>query len=529
VVGQVQDRDPGGFRAEPWPFSLLAVPRVGWRADVAAAGLGLLSALALPPLHLLPVLLLAVPGLLLLIAAAPNARGALVRGFWFGFAHHLIGLYWVTDAILVEAERYWWLVPLAVPALAAVLAPFIAVACLAARLARPGWRRALALAGAWVLADLLRQFIATGFPWNPWGADWAVPGGFGDVFIQPAAWIGVHGLTLLTLLIAATPALGRRAMAGGVAALLVWAGFGWWRLSQPPPAAPGVEVVLVQGNIPQSQKHDRAQAVTTFERYLVLTRDGLAEARRLAPGSLPVAIWPESASPFLVAEDAGAWSAIAAAASGAPVLAGSVRFDTAERPRNSLVVVTGALRPTVIYDKWHLVPFGEYSPGWVPLAVQLVQSGFARGPGPQTLRVPGLPPLGALICYEAIFPGQVVDRADRPDWLVNITNDAWFGNSSGPRQHLAAARLRAVEEGLPLARAANTGISAVFDADGRERARLGIGVAGTVVTPLPGKLAATPFARFGLAIPAALATFALLTGLAGVPRTRGKRAKSLGF
>ncbi len=500
----------------------LAVLR-GRRALAAAAVLGLLSALALPPLHLLPALLVAVPGLLVLIGSAPNWRGALLRGFVFGFAHHLVGLYWITDAILVEAARYWWLVPLAAPAVALVLAPFIAVACLVARLAHPGWPRALALAGAWVLTDLLRQFIATGFPWNPWGADWAVPGQFGDVFLQPAAWIGVPGLTLLTLLLAATPALGRRAMMLGAAGLALWAGFGLWRLSVPPPSAPPIEVVLAQGNVAQGQKWDRALAVSIFEHYLDLTRQGVARARALAPGSTPVVVWPELASPFLVASDPDARAAIAQAAGGAPVLAGSVRFDANQRPRNSLVAVVGAGPPAAIYDKWHLVPFGEYSPAWVPLAVQLVPGGgFAPGPGPRTLHVPGLPPVGALICYEAIFPAQVVDESDRPDWLVNVTNDAWFGNSAGPRQHLAAARLRAVEEGLPLMRAANTGISAAFDANGRELGRLPLDVSGTLVVALPGAQPATPFACWGLAIPATLSAIATAIGLLA-RRIRQKR------
>ena len=164
------------------------------------------------------------------------------------------------------------------------------------------------------------------------------------------------------------------------------------------------------------------------------------------------------------------------------------------------------------------MPFGEYQPSWLPLGVQLVPGGgFAAGPGPATLHVPGLPAVGPLICYEAIFPGQVVDRADRPDWMVNVTNDAWFGNSTGPRQHLAAARMRAVEEGLPLLRAANTGITAAFDALGREQARLGMNRAGVLVVRLPGKLPPTPFARFGLLIPAVLALLALGGGFVTIP------------
>src|SRR6185369_9439972 len=174
----------------------------GLRADLVALALGCLAAAALPPFHLIPVLLVSVPGLLTLLDASPSPWVAARRGWWFGLGHHLLGLYWITEAILFEAARFWWLVPLAVPAVAAVLAVFIGAACLLAWLAPRGWPRVLALAGAWVLTDLARQFVLTGFPWNPWGSVWELPGPIGDVFIQPAAWIGVHGLTLATVLLA---------------------------------------------------------------------------------------------------------------------------------------------------------------------------------------------------------------------------------------------------------------------------------------------------------------------------------------
>jgi len=223
-------------------------------------------------------------------------------------------------------------------------------------------------------------------------------------------------------------------------------------------------------------------------------------------------IWPETASPFLLDQDADARAAIATAAQ-TIALVGSVRFDVARRPYNSLMALSGAGPPVAVYDKWHLVPFGEYQPGWFVLPVQVVPGGgFAAGPGPATLHVPGLPPVGALICYEAIFPAQVADAADRPEWLVNVTNDAWFGNSTGPRQHLAAARMRAVEEGLPLMRAANTGISAGFDASGRELGRLGMGTADVLVLALPGPLPPTPIARFGLWVPLLLGGVVFLAG-----------------
>jgi apolipoprotein N-acyltransferase len=167
-----------------------------------------------------------------------------------------------------------------------------------------------------------------------------------------------------------------------------------------------------------------------------------------------------------------------------------------------------------IYDKWHLVPFGEYQPDWLPVGLQLVPGGgFASGPGPATLHIPGLPPAGALICYEAIFSHQVIDESDRPDWMVNVTNDAWFGDSSGPRQHLSAARLRAVEEGLPLMRAANTGISAGFDAKGHELGRLDMRTTGILPVHLPAPLALPLYARLGLMLPGGVAILALITGL----------------
>jgi apolipoprotein N-acyltransferase len=473
------------------------------RSGGRALAFGLLSSLALPPVHLIPVLLVAVPALLALIGRQRGVRGALLVGFWFGFGHHLIGLYWITEAILVESARFWWLVPLAVPALAAILALFIAVPCAIARLVPAGFRRVLVLAGTWVLADLARQFVATGFPWNPWGSVWEIPGPLGDVFIQLAAFVGVHGLTLLTFLLVATPALGRRAVGVGMAVLALWAGFGVWRLSGPPPAPPGVTVVLLQGNIAQGHKWDATYIRDIFQRHLDLTREGVARA-----SGPTVVIWPETASPYLVEADANARAAIVEAA-GVPALIGSVRFDAQQRPRNSLMALIDPGPPLALYDKWHLVPFGEYQPGWVPMAGLMEPGdGFAAGPGPRTLHVPGLPAFGPLICYEAIFPAEIVDPRDRPDWLVNVTNDAWFGNSTGPRQHVAAARMRAVEEGLPLVRAANTGISAAFDAFGREHARLGMNQAGVVVTALPGHLPPTLFSRFGLPIPALLALLA---------------------
>ena len=482
----------------------------GLRADFSALGLGALAALALPPLYVLPALLVSFPALLTLIDASPRPAVALRRGWWFGFGLNLVGLYWITEAILIEAARFWWFVPIAVPALSATLALFIGAAAWVARFARPGWPRACALAGAWVLGDLAREFVATGFPWNLLGSVWELPGRIGDVFIQPGAWVSIHGLTLVTVLLALTPALGRRWMIAGAVTLAVWAGAGIVRLDQPMPAAPGLKVVLVQGNVAEGQKFDFRLAVAIFERYLALTRRGMAQAG----SGRAVVVWPETAFPGLLARDERARQLIMQATGGAPALIGTVRYDRHDRPRNSMLALTGSGTVSAVYDKWHLVPFGEYQPDWFPLGIQVVPGGgFARGPGPRTLHVPGVPPVGPLICYEAIFPGEVVDRTDRPAWLVNISNDAWFGDSSGPRQALQAARMRAVEEGLPLLRATNTGITAAFDARGHELAQIPRAIPDFLVVPLPSALPPTLFARFGLAIPVLLSGGVLAVGL----------------
>ena len=511
-----------------------------FRNDATALGLGLVSALALPPLHLVFVLLLTVPMLLRLVGQAASWKVALRYGFVFGMGLHTAGLYWLTDAVLVRADEFWWLVPFAAPFGAVPLSCFTAMPCVAARLVPPGlqgvgWRRVLVFAGVWTLSDLGREFILSGFPWNLWGSVWEFPGLAGDVMIQPAAWISVHGLTLLTVLLAATPVLGRRAMLGGAALLVAWIAAGTARLEWLPTAgAPGPIVVLVQGNVPEQEKQTRAAALGIYRRYLALTRDGVAQAAAergaaaghdLAdgPGVAPrpiVFAWPESAFPGLLDRDLEArqvlMQAVPDAAAG---LVGSVRFGDDQRPRNSLVVVMPDAGVGGLYDKAHLVPFGEYQPAMLP--VQIVPGGgFVAGPGLRSLHIPGLAPVGPLICYEVIFPGRVVHRGDRPAWLLNITNDAWYGNSSGPRQHLDAARMRAVEEGLPLARAANTGISAAFDGAGRRLARLGWGVAGTIVVALPGPLPETLFGRLGLVIPFALCLGCILAGVLATTKRR---------
>ncbi|SDB13787.1 apolipoprotein N-acyltransferase [Belnapia rosea] len=497
---------------------LVALP---WRRQLAAAfGLGLIAALALPPVHAVPVLLVSIPGLLALTGAAPTARRAAWLGFAWGWGHGLAGIYWVTHAILTDVASFWWLVPLAAPAVAVPLALFVLPPVLVARALPAGWPRLLGFAGSWVLAELAQGFLLTGFPWNLMGTVWA----FAALPVQAAALVGVHGLSLLTVMLAGLPLVaGWRGWAGAAIGLLALGGFGAWRLAQPEAPAPGVQLLLVQGNVPQEVKWRPEQRMPNFERYLGLTAEGARHALAEADGRRLVAIWPETASPFLLAQDPDAQRMAAEALPpGATLLAGTVRAEwapdgTLAQVFNSLVALDSTAKVEAVYDKSHLVPFGEYMPLAGLLPIRLVTGGmdFSAGPGPLRLAPPGLPAFGALICYEVIFPAAVTP-APRPDWLVNITNDGWFGHSAGPWQHLAAARLRAVEEGLPLARAAQTGISALFDSRGRRLAMIPLGAMGTASIALPGPDAPTPFARWGLAIP--LAASLLCLGLAWLLR-----------
>jgi apolipoprotein N-acyltransferase len=487
-----------------------------------AVALGALAALALPPVHLIPVLLLSLPGLFILATEAPTARRAAWIGFAWGWGFHVAGLHWLTNAILTEVEQFWWLVPIAVPALALPLAAFTVIPALAARHAPAGWPRILAFAIAWVAAEMLRGVLFTGFPWNLIGSVWA----FASLPIQAAAWIGVHGLSLATLLLALAPLAGRRGWLAGGVALLAFCLFGLARLWPEEPEPHPIALVLVQGNIAQEAKWREETRAAIFQRYIQMTAQGIRLAAQEAPASRPVVIWPETASPFLLANDAeAARYATEPLPPGGLLLAGSVRAEfgpdgRASRVWNSLVALDAQATVLDAYDKAHLVPFGEYMPMRGLLPLRLVHSAldFTAGPGPRAISLPGLPAFSALICYEVIFPGAVTP-AERPGFLVNITNDAWFGVSAGPHQHLAMARLRAVEEGLPLARAAQTGISAVFDARGREVTRLGLAESGIVLAPLPQALPPTPFARLGLLSPLLLLATMLIV-LGSVVRAR---------
>lgn len=479
----------------------------GWRRHGLAVLLGLLGGLALPPFGVIPFLWLALPGLVWLMDSAPRKRGAFAAGWWWGFGHFSLGFYWIAHAMLIDPLKFGWMIPFAVFGLAGGMALFPGLATLAARRFPAGPSRVMLLAVAWVLVEWLRDWVLTGFPWNLLGSVWiaVLP------VAQLASVFGVYGLSLLTILAAGMPAVLARgrtsdkaAVLGGFVLLAAAAVFGLLRIpAEPSPAWPDITLRLVQGNVNQAEKWSPAKRWMHIQQHVELSR---------APGreQVTAVIWPETAAQSFLEQDRNARGMLAEAVPpGGLLLTGAPRgtFDAQGdiiEIWNSLQAMDGQGHLLGSYDKAHLVPFGEYVPLSKVLPLPKLTAGaidFTPGSGPRTLRWPGLPPAGPMICYEAIFPGEVVDRADRPDWLLNITNDGWFGLSAGPYQHFAASRLRAIEEGLPLARAANTGITAVVDGYGRVLGEISLGQSGFLDSPLPKPLSSfCAFAQWGVRV-----------------------------
>ena len=486
----------------------------GWRRRVLAACLGILAAAALPPLHVLVLLIPAFVGLIWLTDAASGWRRVFAVGWWFGFGHFAAGLYWLAFAFMVQPEKFAWMAPFAVLGLAAVMAVFPALAAVLGGVGQTrGVGRIFLFAAAWTVLEWVRSWIFTGLPWNLLGTVWVMS----EAMMQVAAMIGVYGLGLLSVLAAAMPAVladsggNRGVRQGGVfvaisAAVLaaVWVG-GMIRLAGAgEETVEGVRLRLVQPNIPQKIKWRRELRLRHLLLQMRMGNRPATDAGRATEPPTHV-IWAETAVPFALAHDKERLGMVGSATpTGGLTITGAPRITPPGQPFqvwNSLHAVDHGGRVVATYDKFHLVPFGEYVPfrEWLKFS-RLVPGGsdFSPGPGRRTLHLPGLPPVGPLICYEVVFPGRVVDSGDRPEWLLNLTNDGWYGRSAGPYQHFAAARLRAVEEGLPLVRAANTGISAVVDPYGRLVAGLGLGSAGVVDSLLPRPVAGgTLYGRFG--------------------------------
>jgi apolipoprotein N-acyltransferase len=475
---------------------------VRWQRLAAAAAAGAFSAMAFAPFYIFPAMLVGFGVLALLLenkGARPLRRAALT-GWSFAFGQFLIGLHWVAYPFMVDPSSHLWQLPFAVTLLPAGLALFGALACAAAALFRlTGAARLIILAIFYAMAEWLRGHILTGFPWNlpayGWGASLAL--------LQTTSLVGVYGLSFLTVLLGVSLAeLTRRRFAfpGAMAILFLalW-GFGAARLNTVIADVPNVHLRLVQPNIPQAEKDNRAYVQRDWDRTLSLS---VSRPKDAAP---TIIIWPEAATDFPVARSAGAMQAIAALTGHRRILlAGSTRYEALGEGYvgyNSLYIFGADGEVRNIYDKVHLVPFGEYVPlgnllsylGITKLTAG--QLGFATGDGPHRYAVPGAPLLIPLICYDDIFSDAVT--AGRPGWFVNVTDDSWFGPWAGPYQHFLIARVRAIEEGVPVARDANSGISAVIDPLGRIKARLGLNKEGVLDADLPQAMPPTIYAIFG--------------------------------
>ncbi|WP_066514770.1 apolipoprotein N-acyltransferase [Sphingobium cloacae] len=504
------------------------------RPKLAALLAGFLSATGFEPLRLWPVTLACLALLILLIERAPDRKAAFTRGWLFGLGHFTLGLNWIAHAFTYQDAMPHWFGYGAVVLLSLYLAVYPGLAtlsawCLGRRFA-PGKPLPflLFLAACWLASEYLRAVAFTGFAWNPLGVIWLPTG----VAIASTI-IGTYGLGALAILAAGALVLASRRRwqpAAAIAAPLLALAF-WGLLSQAPATPTGApRIRVVQPNIGQDEKYSAELEQAHFR-----TLAALSGTPRPAPRLL---FWPEAAIPaYLDMEPAWRDRLAALLGRGDLLLTGANKVYYKQVARqahgggysetvlaganNSVWIVTPDARLPARYDKAHLVPYGEYLPMrsiLQPLGLSRLVPGdadFWPGPGPQSLTLPaatGRPEMkmGVQICYEIIFSGQVIDKANRPAFLFNPSNDAWFG-SWGPVQHLAQARLRAMEEGLPIIRSTPTGISAVIDARGHVLHKLGPHRAGFLDTGLPAALPPTPFARLGNWLP-----FSFLLILAGL-------------
>lgn len=472
---------------------------------LAALALGAGFALGQPPFDLWWVAVAALVAVFWLGWGAKTAREAGWLGWAFGTGYFALSMRWILEPFQVDAATTGWMAPFALVGLAAGLALFWALAFWVGRRLSPG---VFGIALAWAAAEFARAYVLTGFPWGLVGYVWSAT--------PVAQWhgvIGPHGVTLVSLLLAATLATSVRAGRGLSAVLAGATGAGLWLGGVLLTPAPGVTdgrpvVRLIQPNAPQHMKWDPAHIPTFFNRQVDFT------AQLPRPDLI---VWPETAVQTMLHNADPVFEVIAEAAAGAPVVLG-IQREEAGRYYNSLVTLDATGQPTDLYDKHHLVPFGEYMPAArlfaryniLGLATR-AEFGFSAGPGPRLL---DLGPLGTalpLICYEAVFPQDVNAAPMRPDMLLHLTNDAWFGTYAGPQQHLQQARLRAIEQGLPVVRAANTGISAMIDPAGRILDALPLGRTGFIDVPLPAPRSPTLYSwtgdlAAGLALIAAFAT-----------------------
>ncbi|MCF8474395.1 MAG: apolipoprotein N-acyltransferase [Emcibacter sp.] len=462
---------------------------------------GLLNGFSFAPFYFFPVLAVTYPLLLLILFKSQRLSEAFCFGWWFSFSQLFMGTIWIASAFEVDSRYSLWVGYLAVACLAMILALYSGLATgllwhlyHRRNLKDNAWSIVLSFVVFWTIAEWLRGNLFTGFPWNLTGYVW----GFSDIMLQTSAMWGIYGLGLITIFLALIPYMlivlssSRRSIysilivGGLIVGCLI--SYGMVQLSGPTKFRDDVKLKIVQANINQEDKWDPEKKADNFIKYLNMSKSNPEEG-------ITHVIWPETAVIyFLDSEPSRRYLIADILNEDALLMTGFPRIE--RRPEfkawNSFLTIDHEGNVLNTYDKHHLVPFGEYTPSLLSdslsfLGLGMLVEGFSysKGEGLKTLHMKGTPSVGVLICYEIIFPGKVVNKADRPDWLLNITNDAWYGSFNGPYQHLVQTRVRAIEEGLPIVRSAGTGISAVIDANGRVVKALGLNQQGAVISALP--------------------------------------------
>lgn len=494
----------------------------GIRRAAIAFLAGALGVFALPPFDFLPIGFLSFSILIWLLdgaSATPDRiwvwrnSAAFSTGWWFGFGYFVAGLWWLANAILVDAPDLYWAIPFAIFGLPAVLAIFFGIAAAAARFFwSNGLIRIIALAISFGLVEIIRGFVLTGFPWNSLGMMAMTH----PLSMQLTAWIGVEGVTPLAIFIFALPAIlaaqshRKTSLILGILLVGFWLGTGIMRLQGDKNVEDtNIHLRLVQPSVAQDEKWDSQTRDEIFASLLNLTFSGAAQSSSEQDTPPPdLIIWPETALPFLFSERPQALSAIASSLQDEQLLlSGIVRREgegSRERYYNAMVAVDSSGEIVGAADKTHLVPFGEYLPFHSILSSlgfrQLAEAAgaFSAGAARGRIELSDGRWLYPLICYEAIFSREIeLDPNDRPVAFVNVTNDAWFGRSPGPAQHFRHAQLRSVEFGIPMVRVANNGLSGIVDAYGNIRDGLALDAVGLIQAQLPAAIAPTVYSQFG--------------------------------
>ncbi|MEI6729876.1 MAG: apolipoprotein N-acyltransferase [Pseudomonadota bacterium] len=451
----------------------------GKKAYLTAGFLGLLSAAALPPIHLLLLVIPSFSGLFILLNQASTKKRAFWLGWWWGLGYFTAGLYWICISLYVEPEKFAWLTPFALFGLPSILGIYTGLVCLlSCRLQVVGYKKVIFFAAIFTLSEYLRSHLFSGFAWNLIGYVTTIS----STTMQLAYYISIYGLCFIVVLIATMPALAitdkNQALKPNIITFIFAISvilFGLIRLENNPTLYSKVKIRIVQPNIEQSLKWNEQTRFAGFKKHIYMSgKPGIED--------INLVIWPEAAIPYYIDEiEPLLKESVAFLPEKSLLIAGGLRGqESTEKPQafNSLFAIDKQGKIVSTYDKRHLVPFGEYIPFRNILPLENIAGGigdFASGSGIKTQFIGDYPPFLPIICYEAIFSEESNDSTKQAKWILNVTNDAWFGISSGPYQHLQMARMRAVEQGLPLVRAANTGISAIIDPLGRIIAKTELG------------------------------------------------------